>query len=342
MPGHPDTFAGVAGHPAARLVRREWRRLAGGTGTRDPDRRTLIACSGGCDSSAMALALSPARRSLVLAHVVHDLRPPEESLADRDGARALAERLGIPFVEGRAEVRGGHGNLEAMARAARYRCLAGLARGAYCPYIAVAHQGDDLLETLLMRLVRGAGPMGLSGLAPIRKMGGRTLIRPMLGLTRQDAVDICRGAGWVWREDATNADTSRLRSAVRYRVLPLLHEAAPGLAGRARTTGELLADAAALVAERAARVVAGAGRAPGGLAIDREHLSGERAIVVGEVLRLAARQVAGSQGLDGMTARALTPVVACIRGTVHHGRAFTLRGVRVEVTGRAVRVTVAG
>src|SRR5690606_21436742 len=72
---------------------------------RDADRRTLVACSGGCDSTALALALRTTSIPLVLAHVVHDMRPAPEALADRDHAEALARALAIPFAEAHVTVR---------------------------------------------------------------------------------------------------------------------------------------------------------------------------------------------------------------------------------------------
>jgi len=89
---------GLSRDAGVRRIVRAWRALTGGRGVRDVDRRTLIACSGGVDSSALVLALATATEHLVVAHVVHDMRGAEDALADRDAARVLAERVGLGFV----------------------------------------------------------------------------------------------------------------------------------------------------------------------------------------------------------------------------------------------------
>ncbi len=219
--------------PVAAVVRR-WRSLSGGTRVRDPDRRTLIACSAGADSSALALCLAAAGSNLVIAHVLHDLRTQDLATADLDLARSLAAGLSLPFVSACVSCRTQPGNLEAIARRERYAALVALAREHACPFIATAHHADDQLETLLMRLARGAGPRGLAGIAPKRRLApGVTLIRPMLEITRADAEAICRGAGVSCATDVTNSDRTRLRAAIRHDVIPPLRAIAPSIAATA-------------------------------------------------------------------------------------------------------------
>lgn len=317
--------------------------MTGGAQFRDSDRPTLVACSGGCDSSALALALSGSGAPIVLGHVVHDLRPGPDPMADRDAARSLSERLGVPFFDSSVRVSGTKGNPEGLARAARYRALASMALEAACPYVAVAHHGDDLVETMLMRLLRGAGPGGLAGLHPTRPLGeGVVLLRPMLGVSHADAADICRAAGWEWREDASNSDTTRLRAALRARVVPVLRELSPTLTARAGAARELLADAAGLVRDRAAGLEAKARLRPRGAEWDRATLASERAIVVGEVLRRAMATVCGGRGSDRRSARSLLRIASVIRGEVHNRKAFRVGGAEVVVTGTRVLVRACG
>ena len=186
-------------HPIVRKVARTWRELTGGGRDRDHQRRTLIACSGGADSSALVVALAsamPVPRSVprpsvlrpspgsdgdgradppfVIAHVVHDLRPRPNALADRDAAKALADSLGLPFAEAEVRIRTERGNPESIARRLRYTALKRLATAHNCPYIATAHHADDQLETMLMALLRGSGPRGLAGIAQSRPLGAST------------------------------------------------------------------------------------------------------------------------------------------------------------------------
>ena len=237
---------------------RAWRRqttLRKRDGKEAQGGRTLVGCSGGADSVALLLALAAATDRLVVGHVVHDLRPREEALADREFVRDLAERLGLEFAEAEVGVKakrkergakGGSGtrNVEALARRARYAALMEMAGERGIRFVAVAHHADDQLETVVMSLLRGSGPAGLSGMPERRVLGWPDelrvwLVRPMLGavirggITREVCRRMCERAGIAWREDATNADTSRLRSAVRHRVVPVLKEIRPSAAERA-------------------------------------------------------------------------------------------------------------
>ncbi|MFZ2873412.1 MAG: tRNA lysidine(34) synthetase TilS [Phycisphaerales bacterium] len=298
-----------------------------------------MACSGGCDSSALALALAGSGARVVLGHVLHDLRTGPDPETDRDAARVLSVRLGMPFLEARVAVSASRGNREGLARAARYRALAGMARDAGCRYVATAHHGDDLIETMLMRLLRGAGPGGLGGVHPKRALrGGVTLVRPMLRVGRDDAMEVCRAAGWTWREDASNADTTRLRAAIRSRVAPILKELGPTLVLRAGITCELLADAAGLIGDRAEELGQRARAGPRCVEWSRSDLAAERAIVVGEVLRRAIASVCEGRGADRGSARSLFRVAALIRGEVHNRKTFAFAGAEIVVTGTRVLV----
>lgn len=276
---------------------------------------------------------------MVLGHVLHDLRPGPDPEADRDAVRALSGRLSVPFFEARVAVSALRGNREGLARAARYRALVGMARASGCRYVASAHHGDDLIETMLMRLLRGAGPGGLGGLHPKRALGGGvTLVRPMLGVSRGDAMEVCRAAGWEWREDVSNADATRLRAALRSRVVPILRELSPTLSLRAGITRELLADAAGLIGDRAVELAARARASPRCVEWTRSQLAAERAVVVGEVLRRAIASVCEGRGADRVSARSLFRVAALIRSVVHNRKTFALAGAEIVVTGTRVRV----
>ncbi len=349
----------------AEIVRR-WRELTGGRATRDAGRRTVVACSGGADSSALVLALARVRPGVTVAHVVHDLRLAEQALADRDATKQLAEKLGLEFVEASVRVRDGSGasregttNLEARARRARYAALAELAQRAGCSWVATGHHADDQLETVLMRLMRGTGPTGLGGIADARPIGrGVTLVRPMLSITREDARRLCIEAGWSWREDATNADESLLRSAVRHRVVPLLLGLAPAVRGRVATTARLSRGAGDVVRGRASELLAmacvregldsGEARKGGGsrsLEWPRGPLRSEPGVVIGELLRLAFAVVisdgGAGGGLDRVPARSVMKIAAAARGESTEPKVFRLGPARVGMTARLLTVSAA-
>lgn len=334
--------------PTVRRIARLWRDLTGGLDRGgDSRRRTLVACSGGADSSgllvALAAAVSKPEALFVVAHVVHDLRSVAESLADRDAVRNLATGLGLGFAEARIRARPDGGNIEGSARRLRYAALKRLAAEHGCGFIATAHQADDQLETVIMKLLRGAGPRGLAGVASLRTLGkdGPTVIRPALTTNRRDLERVCRAAGWEWCEDLTNSDTTRLRAAIRVRVLPHLRSIRPRAAERASKSAALLADAVVLV-DKAVRALLIAGRdgagASGEHVWERSALSLETGLVLGALLQTAASEYSEHTSCDRLGSKVLDPIVAAIRAESNAPRRFTLGPAHVEITKQFVRM----
>lgn len=339
--GHArDTAAAIRADPAAAAIIREWRALTGGADVRDPERRTLIACSGGCDSSALALTLAAASPHLVIAHIVHDLRPPQEAHADRDAARDLATSLDLPFATAAIAARAQPGNLEAAARRLRYRALVSLARQHRCPFIATAHHADDLLETMLMRLLRGTGPAGLAPIWPRRTIDRVTVVRSMLSISRADAERLCALAGHAWRTDSSNDDTALLRNDLRANVIPHLRRLSPTVAQRAAATSALLAQSAALVEAAARRLLSGAASPePSTLSWPRQRLRRVPAIILGALLRRSAHTLAQGWRTDRLSQRVLSAAAEAIRGRSTDPRTFAWAPVTVTITAHEVTVT---
>lgn len=316
--------------------------MTGGSAVRDNDRCTLLACSGGADSSALVLALCsavtrPAER-FVVGHVLHDLRTAAEARADRDRAEALAALVHVPFVEARVRVRARRGNAEANARAARYDALARLARKARTPFVASAHHADDVLETLLINLCRGAGPAGMRGPAPVRELVlGVTLVRPMLSIDRAACEAICRDAGWAWAHDATNDDATRARAMLRERVLPALRAFWPRAARNASSFAALQRDIASDAP--AADFGAPLDATDVQITIARSALRALSPARAGDVLRAARAALAGSAGAGSLAAVRVREAVAAARDAGTHTREFAWPGAHVVVAGEAVRVS---
>jgi tRNA(Ile)-lysidine synthase len=199
--------------------------------------RLIVAVSGGKDSVALvhALATQPQARAarLRIAHLDHALRP--ESRDDAEFIRQLSAGLRVPAVVERRDVAARcaeHGwSLEDGARRVRYELLVEFARRYGASYIATAHTADDQAETVLMRLVRGAGLAGLSAMPYSRTLEpGLHLVRPMLDCWRADVDGYVARHRLTTREDATNADEAFLRNRIRRRLLPLLErEYNPGV-----------------------------------------------------------------------------------------------------------------
>ena len=194
----------------------------------------LAAVSGGADSIAMLAGLVALRKeagfSLHCVHVEHGIRPPEESREDARTVEALCEKLEVPcrvvsITPGKiaAFARSGGPGLEAAARFFRQRALRREAKCAGAEWILTAHTKDDLLENLLMRVLRGSGP---AGLVPMPRVRGR-LLRPLLQATRQDVLSYLEEREIPYRTDSTNADLRFLRNRVRHKLVPLLDEFFP-------------------------------------------------------------------------------------------------------------------
>lgn len=175
-----------------------------------------LAVSGGPDSMAlMALAveaLGPARlRALT---VDHGLRAG--SAAEAAGVAATAATLGVAHATLRWDGPHPVAGLQAAARRARYRLMRDWCRARGIGWLATAHHADDQAETLLMRAARGAGPRGLAGIRPRRRLGGGVrLIRPLLDWRRAELAAIAAATGWPISNDPSNADPRFARARAR-------------------------------------------------------------------------------------------------------------------------------
>jgi tRNA(Ile)-lysidine synthase len=182
--------------------------------------RVLCACSGGPDSAGMlaCLARLAGEQSFVLeaASVDHGLRA--EAAEDVAIARSQAERLGLPFHALKIQVAPGS-SLQARARELRYAALSELATRIAASRIAVGHTRDDQAETVLARVLRGAGLRGLAGIRPARDDG---VVRPLIDCRRLDVHRLARECFTRIANDRSNADPRFERVRIRSHALPLL------------------------------------------------------------------------------------------------------------------------
>ena len=216
------------------------------TGLLRADAPVLVLLSGGRDSTCLvdlAVRLSGGASAL---HVNYRLRP--DSDADEAHCRALCGQLDVPLEVGRPRRPDDAGNLQAWARDVRYAAAA--RRGIT---VAAGHTASDQAETVLYRLASSPGRRALLGMAA---RDGR-LVRPLLGVTRDETAAYCRERGLAWREDATNASDAFARNRVRHELLPALRAIHPAAEENVRRTAELLRDEAAVLDEVVAGVLDG-------------------------------------------------------------------------------------
>ena len=289
----------------------------------------VVGLSGGGDSVALLDAIVTLQESrgvrAIAAHLDHGLRP--DSADDAGFCRSLSERLGVTFRSAVADVRARaaseRGGIEQAARRERYEFLYAVRRETGAAAIAVAHTRDDQAETLLLRLLRGAGATGLGGMRPRR---GR-IVRPLLGVSRAEVRAHLRARGLGWREDPTNTDLKRVRNRIRHELMPYLEARFnPALReGLARTAG-LLADEAAHLRAEADALLDVIGHTEGdALVIDRMALGAAPA----PVARVAVRQaLARAGGLGRIGAVHVEQILALARSAAPSGRRLPLPGGR--------------
>ncbi len=190
--------------------------------------RVVIGVSGGADSVCLLYLLNSLKKelkiSLHIAHLDHMLR--KESAKDAKFVKKLGERMEIPVTLGKINVKkiAKRGSLEEVARNARLAFLLKVADKIKAKRIALAHHFDDQAETVLMRILRGTGLSGLSGILPKRKMGDVDIIRPLLEVRREDIENFLKRKRISFCRDKSNTDEAYFRNRIRHNLLPLLEK----------------------------------------------------------------------------------------------------------------------
>lgn len=196
-----------------------------------PGQKVLVAVSGGPDSVALLSILhqlAPAWNfSLTVVHCNYGLRGAESD-GDASFVAALCRRLELPCHIRRLTVdRGGTGessSLQARAREARYRLFRDVVAELGADRVALGHTADDQAETVLLRMLRGAGLRGLAGMPHIRES---LFVRPLLSRSRQEILAYLQAVGLSYRTDSSNAKSIYLRNRVRHELLPVMQSLAP-------------------------------------------------------------------------------------------------------------------
>ncbi len=318
-------------HPLAARVRRAVRRHD----LWPPGAPVAVALSGGSDSVALFHLLRDlqAQGDVRLAgaiHVNHQLRG-DASEADEHFCRELAATCGIPLEVTRIDVAAAHraagGSLEALARRLRYVALARGAAALAAVRVAVGHTRDDQAETVLLKLLRGAGATGLGGIYPRRD----AVVRPLLEIGREELRAWLKAGGNAWREDATNLEPAMTRNRIRHDLLPYIErEFSPHVREQLARTAETLREDAALLDDLAAQVVEGLEGGSGGARLDRNRLDGLPTALARRVVRDALRAVSGGRWVGLAEIEAVLDIARGDRISAD------LPGVRVELSGAAV------
>jgi tRNA(Ile)-lysidine synthase len=231
----------------------------------------LAALSGGADSTALTAALAALRDSggsggkvrfplIRCLHVNHNIRDREECAGDERQVVSLCKTLSIPLRIHRvrpgaikAYARARETGLEAAARYFRHKALRSEARRVGAGAILIAHTQDDLLETILMAVLRGSGPAGLGAMATESGLPGVPIVRPLLGITRAGVIRYLAERGLSYTADSSNNDIRFLRNKVRRLLVPFLDREFPHWQAPLLSLNKTQAGVAAFLASEASR-----------------------------------------------------------------------------------------
>ena len=183
----------------------------------------VCATSGGVDSMTLLNLLINYRNNhdikIICAHINHNFR--EESIEEYDFVKNYCKNNNVIF-EGTIFEKHKSGNFESEARKKRYSYFESIINKYNAQYLLTAHHGDDLIETILMRLVRGSTFEGYKGFSLISNRDKYKILRPLIYLSKSDILDYAKNNNIEYRDDKTNYDIAYTRNRYRLQMLPLL------------------------------------------------------------------------------------------------------------------------
>jgi len=232
-------------------------------------KRYWVAYSGGLDSHVLLHSLAtqrplPGDAELRALHVNHGLSARAAEWAEHCASHCAA--LGIPLQQLVVDARPAPGESpEAAARHARYRAIAGLLQQEDC--LLTAHHQDDQAETLLLQLLRGAGPRGLAAMPVLARFAAGWHARPLLEYRREALLAYAEEQGLHWIDDESNFDTGLDRNFLRHEIFPRLKQRFPAAATTLARSAGLCAEAGELLDQRARDDLAALQRDDGALSV---------------------------------------------------------------------------
>ncbi|GJM26062.1 MAG: hypothetical protein DHS20C16_24770 [Phycisphaerae bacterium] len=317
--------------------------------------RVVVGVSGGADSTVLLHALCQicgdenAQYQLHVAHLDHQLRGTE-STGDAEFVASLADQMGLPKTieccDLNIEAASERSSPEDLARRARLRFFQEVCEAVGATHVALAHHADDQVETVLHRFMRGTGVRGLSGMAPKRRLNRTadvTLIKPLLGFSRQEILDYAAAEGLEFRDDSSNVSPNHTRNRIRHELLPLLEEsfnpqireAILRLTEQSRWTNEFLRDTALAELERVT-----VDRNPTSISLDRKRTAQLPTIIQTSVLRLAIEAIGMRE--RRLTFRHVTDIIEALEEKNARGRSSLPDNVDVQFDRNQITLTRGG
>ncbi len=313
--------------------------------------RLVVGVSGGPDSVCLLHVLATLRERLGIklhvAHLNHMLRGAE-SEEDANYVSELAEQLGVTATIDQRDVKSYQEehrlSLEDAARQVRYHFFAEVADKMGADRVAVGHTGDDQAETILMHLVRGAGPTGLLGMQPSivwtsPGLAGLTVIRPLLAVSREETQAYCQQHGLSPREDSSNKSPSLFRNRIRRELMPLLRSYNPRINEALIRTSDTLATEKSFIEECVSEIWPKVATQEGGaIILDRQSIISLHPAVQRHLLRRVTREVLGDlEDIELKHIEKMRDSLALRKGK----RVILPRRLTLSVEGRKIRVSAA-
>jgi tRNA(Ile)-lysidine synthase len=247
-----------------------------------PGDRVLVAVSGGPDSTALLVAAHELGHDVVAAHYDHALQPGSQAAAEH--VADLCGGLGIELVTERRGAALPRGSVQAAARALRYDFFERARTRAAADVVALAHTADDLVEGVVLHMIRGCGLAGLRGMPASRGV----FVRPLLSVWRHEVVDFLGARGIVALEDPANANTAYARVLVRREILPALERGRPDIRQRFYGAAKRAATIQESIAKEAAAALQGG-------ALNRTVVAESSEPVAAELMRMLYARAGGAQ-----------------------------------------------
>lgn len=308
-----------------------------------PGQSVLVAVSGGPDSVALLSILHGLAKawklSLSVVHCNYGLRGIESD-EDASFVAALCHRLNVPCCIRPLHIgvreAGASSSLQARARDLRYRLFRDLAGELQADRVALGHTADDQAETVLLRMLRGAGLRGLAGMPHTRE---RLFVRPLLGATRREILSYLTAVGMSYRTDSSNAKSVYLRNRVRQEVLPVLESLTPAVTRLLARQADMLRADDQLLDHLAARCLRRVMQRsdPSKIVLDRAAFRRQPTALQRRMLRLAIHALTPASA--GLRSDQLLAMLASL-ATKRSGKAWTIGQLVVTCDQGTVEVTL--
>jgi tRNA(Ile)-lysidine synthase len=307
----------------------------------DEGDRVLVAVSGGVDSVVLLdvlCRLAPQYKlDLVVAHLDHQLRG-EASRNDARFVRQLASKRGVKLVSEAIDVsavaRKEKLGLEEAARMVRLKFLETAAGDVAADKIAIGHTANDLAETILFNLIRGAGMTGIAGIKPV----SFPFIRPLIDVTRAEIVSYANRHAMEWRYDHSNADTRFTRNRIRHEIIPIMEDLNPRFIEALSRSAEIIRDENDALGDLLRPLLSQAiqDESEDRICLDRSYLKKLPRGIVRILIRNCLEKIRGD--LQGISKANIDAICDLIGSSLCHGQ-IDLKDARARIQGDDLLLT---